>query len=93
MQTNTVHNPVEHQSPAVELSNHSVNDLLCFSHLRWNFVYQRPQHLLSRASQVCRVWFIEEPIFGDSQWVETRAVSDTITVVVPHLKHGYRTKK
>ena len=88
MQANTTDNPVEDQSPVVELSNYSVNDLLCFSHLRWNFVYQRPQHLLSRASQVCRVWFIEEPLYGDSQWIETRAVSETITVVVPHLKHG-----
>ena len=25
-------------------------DLICFSHLRWDFVYQRPQHLLSRAA-------------------------------------------
>jgi UDP-galactopyranose mutase len=22
--------------------------LICFSHLRWNFVFQRPQHLMSR---------------------------------------------
>src|SRR3954464_13463494 len=38
-------------------------NLLCFSHLRWNFVYQRPQHLLSRAAESYRVWYIEEPIF------------------------------
>ena len=25
--------------------------LVCFSHLRWNFVRQRPQHLLSRAAR------------------------------------------
>ena len=25
--------------------------LLCFSHLRWNFVFQRPQHLMSRFSR------------------------------------------
>ena len=41
----------------------SVQDLLCFSHLRWNFVYQRPQHLMSRATGQYRVWFIEEPIW------------------------------
>ena len=22
--------------------------LICFSHLRWHFVYQRPQHLMTR---------------------------------------------
>ncbi len=88
VKTNAIDNLVEHQSPIAALTDHNVNDLVCFSHLRWNFVYQRPQHLLSRASQVCRVWFIEEPMYGDSQWIETRAVSETITVVVPHLKHG-----
>ena len=36
--------------------------LLCFSHLRWNFVYQRPQHLLTRAAKRNRVVFFEEPI-------------------------------
>lgn len=88
VQTDTTDNPVDHKTPSAALTDYSVNDLLCFSHLRWNFVYQRPQHLLSRASQVWRVWFIEEPMYGDRQWVEMRAVSETITVVVPHLKHG-----
>jgi len=36
--------------------------ILCFSHLRWNFVYQRPQHLLSRFGKKSQVLFIEEPI-------------------------------
>ena len=35
--------------------------LVCFSHLRWNFVYQRPQHLLSRAADSFDVHFVEEP--------------------------------
>ena len=39
-------------------------DLLCFSHLRWDFVYQRPQHLLSRFAKSDRVFYIEEPEFG-----------------------------
>ena len=38
------------------------NDLLCFSHLRWNFVFQRPQHLMSRFAKSRRVFFIEEPL-------------------------------
>jgi hypothetical protein len=37
--------------------------LVCFSHLRWDFVWQRPQHLLSRAAQHYRILFVEEPMF------------------------------
>lgn len=39
--------------------------LICFSHLRWDFVFQRPQHLLTRAAEHFAVIFIEEPIFVD----------------------------
>ncbi|HEX5963711.1 MAG TPA: hypothetical protein VFY42_08285, partial [Gemmatimonadales bacterium] len=35
--------------------------IVAFSHLRWNFVYQRPQHLLSRLAARHRVIFVEEP--------------------------------
>lgn len=37
-------------------------DLICFSHIRWNFVYQRPQHLLNRFAMNNRVFVIEEPV-------------------------------
>jgi UDP-galactopyranose mutase len=40
-----------------------VPDLVCLSHLRWDFVYQRPQHLLSRCAKARRVFFIEEPVY------------------------------
>src|SRR3954452_12381763 len=36
--------------------------LICFSHLRWNFVYQRPQHLMVRAAKHYDVTYFEEPI-------------------------------
>lgn len=36
--------------------------LLCFSHLRWNFVFQRPQHVMSRFARDFDVLFWEEPI-------------------------------
>ncbi|MGZ8285853.1 MAG: UDP-galactopyranose mutase [Allosphingosinicella sp.] len=35
--------------------------LICFSHLRWNIVFQRPQHLMSRFAEAGRVIFWEEP--------------------------------
>ena len=37
--------------------------LICFSHLRWDFVWQRPQQLLTRATAQFAVVFVEEPIF------------------------------
>jgi len=35
-------------------------DIICFSHLRWKFVYQRPQHLMSRAALSSRIFYFEE---------------------------------
>ena len=43
-------------------------DVVCFSHLRWAFVYQRPQHLLTRCAREQRVFYIEEPTYGDGDW-------------------------
>jgi UDP-galactopyranose mutase len=39
--------------------------IVCFSHLRWDFVYQRPQHLLSRLARRHDIHFFEEPQFHD----------------------------
>ena len=39
-------------------------DLICFSHLRWDFVFQRPQHLLTKFSAQYRVFYIEEPFYN-----------------------------
>ena len=62
-------------------------DLICFSHLRWNFVYQRPQHLMSRFSKDRRVFYFEEPVYdAPSQYNEIfdDPVSG-ICVVTPHI--------
>jgi UDP-galactopyranose mutase len=65
------------------------SDLLCFSHLRWDFVYQRPQHLLKRAAKDRRVFFFEEPVFDDgSIKLEISEKPDGVQVVVPHLPGG-----
>ncbi|HVG42086.1 MAG TPA: glycosyltransferase family 1 protein [Chitinophagaceae bacterium] len=64
-------------------------DLVCFSHLRWNFVYQRPQHLLSRFANYTRVFYVEEPIFHDAaEKLHINKSNDNVYVVVPHLQHG-----
>jgi glycosyltransferase involved in cell wall biosynthesis len=61
-------------------------DLLCFSHLRWNFVFQRPNHLMVRCAQKRRVFFIEEPVFeGSEARLEVATVEHGVTRVVPYL--------
>jgi UDP-galactopyranose mutase len=68
-------------------------DLVCFSHLRWDFVYQRPQHLLSRCAAKRRVFFVEEPIFSNcSMRLEVREADSGVHVVVPHLPEGLRSE-
>ncbi|MFL6231440.1 MAG: glycosyltransferase family 1 protein [Pyrinomonadaceae bacterium] len=64
-------------------------DLICVSHLRWDFVYQRPQHLLSRCAKERRVFFVEEPIFGDGPMrLDVSRREDNLYVVVPRLPAG-----
>lgn len=67
----------------------TVTDLVCFSHLRWDFVYQRPQHLLSRCARERRVFFVEEPIYGNSSMrLDVRETESGVYVVVPQLPEG-----
>ena len=42
------------------------DDVICLSHLRWDFVFQRPQHLMTRCARDRRVFFVEEPIVDDA---------------------------
>ena len=62
-------------------------DFICFSHLRWNFVYQRPQHLMSRFAKERRVFYFEEPVYdAPSQYNEI--FDDPVSgvcVVTPHI--------
>src|SRR6185503_8090868 len=68
-------------------------DLVCFSHLRWDFVYQRPQHLLSRCARDRRVFFIEEPIFANSSMrLDVRETDTGVHVVTPQLPEGLRSE-
>ena len=69
-------------------------DLVCLSHLRWDFVYQRPQHLLSRFARERRVFFIEEPIFSDAPTtLEISSREDNLSVVIPRILHADRHTK
>ena len=69
------------------VSDNAPYDILCFSHLRWHFVTQRPQHLLSRFARKRRVFFWEEPFFdadGEAT-LESMQESDSLWVLRPHL--------
>ena len=70
--------------------NVGVRDFLCLSHLRWGFVYQRPQHLLSRFAREHRIFFVEEPIWGDGgPGMTIRTCTESgVQVCVPILPHG-----
>jgi UDP-galactopyranose mutase len=63
-------------------------DLVCLSHLRWDFVYQRPQHLLSRCAEGRRAFFFEEPVYDDGPLRLEVKERGRVRVVVPHLPEG-----
>jgi hypothetical protein len=65
-------------------------NIVCLSHLRWHFVFQRPQHLLSRAAADGDVLFVEEPMFADgpAHLEVNRDASTGVLVAVPYLPHG-----
>ena len=68
----------------------TIRHLICFSHLRWDFVYQRPQHLLSRCARACQVIVVEEPVYQPvtaAQW--TLAVREQgVIIATPVLPNG-----
>lgn len=62
--------------------------IVVFSHLRWGFVWQRPQQFLSRFARNHPVLFIEEPAFdvpeGEPARLELHQVMPNVTVACPH---------
>src|SRR3954469_17485531 len=72
-------------------SGKSGSTLICFSHLRWSFVFQRPQHLLSRFARDRRVYFFEEPVrHAGADNLELSVSAEGVHVIVPHLNHETR---
>ncbi|WP_198115540.1 glycosyltransferase family 1 protein [Massilia rhizosphaerae] len=59
--------------------------LIVFCHLRWDFVFQRPQHLMTRLAEHYRILFVEEPVYDAGQaHLKKTAVAPNITVCQPH---------
>lgn len=91
-QENTILQTEIRWSEALQIPSPSpdIPDLICFSHLRWDFVYQRPQHLLSRCARTRRVFVVEEPMpsADGSCWLAVSRRECGVWIVVPHLPEG-----
>lgn len=64
-------------------------DMVIFCHLRWQFVYQRPQHLISRMAQNNKVLMIEEPIAFDVDQENTAnliIINDNLHILQPRVQ-------
>lgn len=59
--------------------------LIVFCHLRWDFVFQRPQHLMTRLAEHYNILFVEEPVQTEGPaHLKKTAVAPNITVCQPH---------
>ncbi|RSK35243.1 glycosyltransferase family 1 protein [Hymenobacter metallilatus] len=72
-------------------------DLVCFAHLHWDFVWQRPQHLMSRFAQHGRVYYVEEPFFHIDDLIEphleVKERQHGLKVLVVHLPSQLRSQE
>ena len=68
--------------------------LICFSHLRWAFVFQRPQHLMTRFALANDVIFWEEPEFraglGAARLRRHVCAHSGVVVLTPELDESSR---
>ena len=61
-------------------------DMIVFCHLRWDFVYQRPQHIISRMSEQYKILVVEEPIHSDGQSsYELQEINPNLTILKPKV--------
>jgi UDP-galactopyranose mutase len=84
--------PVEYEAEP-SAADPQPTTLICFSHLRWNFVFQRPQHLMCRFAREMNVIFWEEPCeIGrkETAYLQVREADNAngVRIVVPHLPEG-----
>lgn len=75
---------------AVGPAEASSTPVICFSHLRWDFVFQRPQHLMSRFAQRHPVVVFEEAVVhsGGIELQVRECEASGVTVATPRLPEG-----
>ena len=63
-------------------------DMIVFCHLRWQFVYQRPQHIISRMAETMKILLIEEPLYDASVHNSGNLiiVNEMLHVLQPNVK-------
>src|SRR5215471_8022112 len=87
--TGTAKNPPSESATATKSVALPFPDVVCLSHLRWDFVFQRPQHLLTRFARNARVFYIEEPELRPGPASLTVTLRENgVHVVVPRLPEG-----
>jgi glycosyltransferase involved in cell wall biosynthesis len=83
-----------HSETNASASSYALPDLVCFAHLQWDFVWQRPQHLLSRFARQGRVFYVEEAFFHADDPIEphleVKERQHGLKVLVVHLPASLR---
>ncbi len=81
---------LKNNSLSNETHSNTPSTLICFSHLRWDFVYQRPQHLLSRFATKFTVLFVEEPYWDApvEPVLTITSKANNLWIIAPHLPAG-----
>lgn len=76
---------ISHSSKQTERMQISY-DMIVFCHLRWDFVYQRPQHIISRLSETYNILVIEEPIHNeDGKLYKLENINPNLTILKPQV--------
>lgn len=63
-------------------------DMIVFCHLRWDFVYQRPQHIISRLAKNYKILVVEEPVNyeqGEKSIFSVRQINSQIDICQPRV--------
>jgi glycosyltransferase involved in cell wall biosynthesis len=72
----------------IPLDDPATYDMIVFCHLRWDFVYQRPQHIIHRMSEKFKILFVEEPVGfekGEENTAEVTIVNPNLSVLKPRI--------
>lgn len=76
-------------SPLVDRPIPAEFDLVVFAHIRWNLVFQRPQHLMTRWAKERRVFYVEEPLYGPTNGLEVCKTTLGVSVITPQIATGH----
>ncbi len=78
------------KTSTLKKQNNHEYDMIVFCHLRWDFVYQRPQHLISRMSEEYRVLVVEEPVGAGENGkgnFEVTEINPQLHILRPQINH------